>query len=135
MNRTEQMLKTHPQQSTMSTREILDCLEACMECQEICNACADACVGEENVSTLSRCIRLNNDCADICEMAGRILSRQNSTDWDLVESVLSNVILASNLCADECEKHEGHHEHCRICAEVCRNCAEVCHGMIEKIVF
>ena len=84
-------------------------------------------VGEENVSTLSRCIRLNNDCADICEMAGRILSRQNSTDWDLVESVLSNVILASNLCADECEKHEGHHEHCRICAEVCRNCAEVCH--------
>jgi hypothetical protein len=33
---------------------------------------------------------------------------------------------ACRTCAEECERHAGHHEHCRICAEACRRCERAC---------
>ena len=33
---------------------------------QVCTACADACLGEDDVGELTRCIRLDLDCADLC---------------------------------------------------------------------
>jgi hypothetical protein len=44
--------------------------------------CADACLGEEKVEMLRRCIRLNLDCADVCNATGRMLSRQQEPDLE-----------------------------------------------------
>jgi hypothetical protein len=65
-------------------REILArCIEACFSCGQACTACADACLAEDSVTDLARCIRLNLDCADICDVTGRVLSRQSpsTSSW------------------------------------------------------
>ena len=133
MTRIEQMYKTHPTQSEMDSGMMADCLESCMECLETCNSCADACLGEKNVDMLKRCIRLNLDCADLCEVSARILSRQTETDWRLVRSVTDTMAMACRLCAEECEKHAKMHDHCRVCAEACRRCEQSCHKMMGAI--
>src|SRR5690554_5492529 len=45
-----------------------------MECAQACTACADACLSEDMVAELTKCIRTNLDCADLCETTG-IVSR------------------------------------------------------------
>jgi hypothetical protein len=50
------------------------------DCVQACSACADACLGEENLQTLARCIRLDLDCADVCNTTGKIFSRQRGFD-------------------------------------------------------
>ena len=42
------------------------CIEACFACAQTCTACADACLSEEMVAELTRCIRTDQDCAEIC---------------------------------------------------------------------
>ena len=133
MTRIQEMFATHPTQTQMDTQSVTRCLEACMECLETCNSCADACIAEQNVSMLKHCIRLNRDCADICEASARILSRQNETDWRLVHSIMETMSMACRLCAEECEQHAEHHEHCRLCAEVCRECEQVCDQMMQSL--
>jgi hypothetical protein len=41
--------------------------------------------------------------------------------------------VACRACADECEKHAAHHEHCRLCAEVCRRCDQACRELVAAI--
>lgn len=36
------------------------------ECMEACNHCYDACLKEEDVNMMAKCIRLDRECADIC---------------------------------------------------------------------
>ncbi len=51
------------------------CREACAECLVACEMCSDACLDEDNVKMLSRCIRLDRDCADACAIAVRAMAR------------------------------------------------------------
>jgi hypothetical protein len=39
--------------------------------------------------------------------------------------------LACRLCADECERHAGRHEHCRLCAQACRTCEHACRHLMQ----
>jgi hypothetical protein len=45
------------------------CIEARVECWTTCEVCSDACLREDNVQTMVRCIRLDGDCAAICRLA------------------------------------------------------------------
>ena len=58
----------------------LECIEACVECAQACTACADGCLGEDRVAELTKCIRTETDCADICDTTGRVLSRHTGYD-------------------------------------------------------
>ena len=71
----EQMLQAHPRGSMLDTTALLSCLQACLDCAQACVSCADACSAESDPKMLARCIRLNNDCADLCFATVRILSR------------------------------------------------------------
>jgi len=44
---------------------LANCIEACFDCAQTCTACADACLSEQLVAELTRCIRVNLDCADV----------------------------------------------------------------------
>ncbi|MGV7852926.1 four-helix bundle copper-binding protein, partial [Mycobacterium kansasii] len=59
------------------------CIDACVECGQACTACADACLSEDSVAHLTKCIRTDLDCADICELTGRVLSRHTGYDANL----------------------------------------------------
>ncbi len=92
------------------------------ECTIACNHCFSACLSEKEVTMLAGCIKLDRDCADICQLTSSFLSRGSEHGKHL----LKECIEICDKCAAECEKHAQHHEHCRQCAEACRRCAEAC---------
>ena|ERR1041384_2116235 len=98
-----------------------------LDCAMACEYCATACLREDDIKNMSRCIALDRDCADVCILAAKLLRR----DSDIARQYLLICEEACRLCADECSKHE--HEHCRQCAEACRNCAEECHANHEPL--
>lgn len=126
-SRGKSVLATHPGVEAGARQAALTaCFEACADCAQACIACADACLEEATVAELRTCIRLNQDCADLCEATGNILSRQVSLDWDIAAVSLRACTIACEKCAEECERHAEHMEHCRECAEACRACERSC---------
>ena len=89
-------------------------------------ACADACLGEEEFAPLVRCIRLNLDCDDVCDVTGRLLSWQTEPNWTVLRAQIEACVAACRACAAACERYAEHHEHCQICAASCRRCEEAC---------
>lgn len=122
----ENMIRTHPMETSFDRQELVECVDACMSCAETCTVCADACLGEAHVKSLVQCIRFNLDCADVCTATGRILARQTKTDAELLRPQLEACAEFCRACADECERHAGMMEHCRICGEECRRCQRAC---------
>lgn len=104
-----------------------------MDCAQVCTACADACLSEESVEELTKCIRTDLDCADLCEITSRVLSRHTGYDANLTRSVLEACAASCKKCGDQCAQHASHHEHCRTCAEVCRRCEQACRELIGSL--
>jgi hypothetical protein len=127
------MLKTHPQRPKLNETQHTACIEACYDCDQACTACADACLGEAEVQTLVRCIRLNQDCADVCATTGRMLLRQSEASAALLRRQLELCEAVCRECAAECERHAHHHEHCRICAGACQACEQACHALARAM--
>lgn len=129
-----QMLDACPKDLGGVDREKLTaCIETCMECAQACIACADACLSEHTVVELVTCIRTNADCADVCEVTGRVLSRHSGYDADLTRAVLDACAAACRACGDECARHAEMHEHCRICAAACRRCETACRDLMPAL--
>ena len=126
---TEAMLQAH-KTATANTGELAACINACYECAQTCTSCADACLAEENVAMLARCIRLDLDCADMCEVTARVLSRQTQPEPQVIQQQVQALATVCRVCAEECEKHQNKHEHCRVCAEACRRCEQLCNQML-----
>ncbi len=134
MSYAKQMLDTHPRRIELDTGQLAGAIAALYECAQACTACADACLSEDQVADQIRCIRLNQDCADVCETTGRVLTRQTELDPALTRALLEACIQACRTCAQECEHHaEMGMEHCRVCAEACRRCEEACAGLLDSI--
>src|SRR5690606_38157406 len=109
------------------------CIEEFFNCAQICVSCADACLAEDDTSPLKQCIRLDLDCADICLATGKVGSRRTGSNEDIIRRLLETCRQACAVCAEECEKHAGKHEHCRICADSCRSCEESCRNAMGSV--
>jgi hypothetical protein len=133
MSTIREMLETHPRDAQVDRTALAECIEACYACAQSCTACADACLGEADVQDLVRCIRTNLDCFDVCVSTGNVVSRQTETEAAHVRAQLEACAVACRVCAEECESHAGHHEHCRVCAEACRRCEKACRRMLEVL--
>lgn len=131
MSNSSAMLNAHPGGGTDAPTDVLaQCIEACSDCAQTCTACADACLAEDMVAELRTCITLDLNCADMCLTAGRVLSRQTAHDSGVTRIVLDACRQFCATCAEECERHAGMHEHCRLCAEACRRCAQACLDLV-----
>jgi uncharacterized protein DUF326 len=129
----QEMVKLHPQPTSLDRDALLRCIGECLDCAATCTSCADACLGEKDVQELVRCVRLNLDCADACDAAGRILTRQTATDVGVVRATIEACAVACRACGEECERHAAHHDHCRLCAEACRRCEQACDDLVATI--
>lgn len=127
------MLRSHPRADLQRIDHYTEVLEALGACAQVCTSCADACLAEEHVANLRRCIRTDLDCAVVCEATACLLGRQTETPNEILHAQLHACILACQVCADECEKHANMHDHCRICAEACRHCQERCNFLLGEI--
>lgn len=103
------------------------------ECAQTCTACADACLSEDMVAELTKCIRTNLDCADICAATGNALSRHTGYDANVTRAFLDACRITCKACADECEQHAGMHGHCQVCAEACRRCENACTELLASV--
>src|SRR5690625_7484117 len=107
MSHITSMLETHPNDTSgLDVQKLADCIAACFECAQTCTACADACLAEDMVTDLRNCIRLNLDCADICQATGTVLSRRTGQNLTTVKALLEACRTACQECADECERSE-----------------------------
>lgn len=122
----QQMTSTHPEAKDKVGDALVRCIEECFACAQACTACADACLSEPSVDELRQCIRLNLDCADLCQAAGHVASRLSGSNQSVLRQALEACAAACKSCGEECERHAERHEHCRICADACRSCEQAC---------
>ena len=90
-----EMIGTHPAVQGQINDALIRCIEECYSCAQTCTSCADACLSERMVQELTQCIRLDLDCADICNITGRILTRRTGYDDEVMRRMLS-------VCAAAC---------------------------------
>ena len=122
------MTVTKARKATKSQKQIKmendQLLHQLNDCITACNACYNACLNEKDINMLTRCIELDRECADICQFAVSLLTRDSENAGKILD-------LCAEICEDcavECEKHE--HDHCLHCAKVCRSCADACKNMV-----
>src|SRR5687767_5588039 len=128
-----EMISTHPDIHGNTSDALLRCIEECYTCAQACTVCADACLAEEMVTQLRQCIRLNLDCADICAATGAMASRRTGSNEQVLHAVIQTCAEACRACAEECERHADHHEHCRICAAACQRCRHACMEALGQV--
>ncbi|MFC0037650.1 four-helix bundle copper-binding protein [Actinomadura rayongensis] len=128
-----EMIDDYPAAVHIDRAALAATVELLGECAQACTACADACLAEDSVLDLTVCIRSNLDCADICEVTARILSRNTGYDSNVTRVQLMACVQACIAARDECDQHAAMHEHCRVCADVCRKCVTACQSLIDKV--
>lgn len=134
MAHAQPMLETHPYAGgTMQIDALAEILHHLEECAQTCSLCADACLAEDMVDELRRCIRLNLDCADLCRTTAAVLSRQVEPDTTTIGALLEACRAACGACGNECAGHADMHEHCRVCAEACERCEQACARALELL--
>jgi len=131
--RVQEIIATHPQVKGHTNDALIQCIAECFDCAQSCTSCADACLGEDAVQQLTQCIRLCLDCADVCTVTGHIATRRTGSNEALIHQMVRACETACRRCAEECERHAGHHAHCRICGEACRACERACHQAATSI--
>jgi len=128
-----EIFDTHPQPVGGDRDALVRCIDECVACAATCTSCADACLAEPDVQDMTRCIRLDLDCADLCEATRSIVTRQTARDDIVLRALVEACLAACRACAEECERHAEHHEHCRISARACRSCEQACTGLLGTL--
>jgi hypothetical protein len=101
----------------MKHQEMLKSLSNCIN---YCNWCADACLDEDNVKDMVKCIRLDRACSYVCAATANILD----TRYDDIQGLVNYCIQICEDCEKECKKFDS--DHCQQCAKACRECADAC---------
>ena len=130
---TKEMIATHPDVRGNVNQGLIDAIDVAYACAQTCTSCADACLAEDIVAQLRQCIRLNLDCADVCDAFARLGSRRTGSNEEVIRKLLDACITACRLCGQECQRHASKHEHCRVCAESCRRCETACQSALRSM--
>jgi hypothetical protein len=133
MQQIEQMVSTVANRFSVDAKILARCAEACFACAATCRMCADACLGEQKIDMLRRCIGRNLDCADQCIATGNITLRSVEPEPALLRAALEACALACASCGAECRKHASMHEHCRVCADACAGCENECRALLQSL--
>ena len=129
MSYARQLIDSYPR-AAVDVGLLAATIDALNDCAEACTADADADLSEHEVLELVRCIRLCQDCADLCTATRNFLSRQTDYDSGVTGPLLEACVRICKTCGDECEQHAEHHAHCRVCLEACRRCEQTCRELL-----
>jgi len=108
----------------MTKQQFQSCIDACNKCITACTACETACLAEKTTD-MTHMIALDRDCADICALAVKLMSRES----EFSKQACALCAIICDACAKSCDMHAKKFEHCRLCAEACRSCAAECRKM------
>jgi hypothetical protein len=115
---------------TTTARELQECIEHCAHCGDACLKTTVHCLdmGGEHASREHQ--TLLHDCADICELAARFMSRRSPHHAHTCRECAE----ICERCAEDCERLASGDAMMRECAEVCRRCAQSCQRMAAAAV-
>jgi Domain of Unknown Function (DUF326) len=119
-----QLLDTYPGTFNVDAGVLAATIHAIIDRAQACTSDADDDLGEHDVGALVKCIRLCQDCDDVCTASVRVIGRQTEYDANVTRPLLEACAAACRSCGDECERHARIHQHCRVCAEACRRCEQ-----------
>ncbi|MFD4259267.1 four-helix bundle copper-binding protein [Streptomyces sp. NPDC058534] len=85
------------------------------------------------VGVLTKCIRTDMDCADVCDATPSVLSRHTGYDANITRAVPQACATVCKACTDECAAHADMHEHGRVCADACRRCEQACNELLAGL--
>lgn len=133
MSYARQMLGSYPGQFKLDADASLltGLIEAAADCAQACGTDADADLSEPDLAEMVACIRLCQDCADICAATTAVLSRPAAPDPGVVRPLVDACLASCQNCGDECERHARRHAHCRVCATACRVCEKACSELLK----
>jgi hypothetical protein len=129
----QEIIALHPHPSDLDREAALRCIDECLDCAASCTSCADDSLSEDDSREMTRVIRLALDCSEVCDATRRILIRQTTPDFRVTRATVAACVAACGACAEECDLHAAHHQHCRICAEVCRRCQQACENLLATM--
>jgi hypothetical protein len=109
----------------MTHERFEECIEACNRCAAECEHCASACLKEDNVKMMTRCIELDMDCSLLCVVTSKLLARGSEEGFHIAQHCAE----VCRKCAEECRKHDV--EHCQQCADACEDCADECEKVTQ----
>jgi hypothetical protein len=135
MTETKEILEAVPADMPLSTEDVAAAIDACLRCVQTCTTCANADLAEEDVEELRNCAAVCLNCADVCDVTARLLSRPAWWDQFIIHRVLQACVRACTNSADECARHSHHHRHCAICEQVCKACARACTVLLDAETF
>jgi hypothetical protein len=108
---------------------IADAVRTLFDCAQACTACAGRSLSEERIAVLRTSIRASLDCADLCEVAARMLSQREAYDADLTRAQLRSCVEICVRSADECERRRRGPG----CVEACHRCVESCLALLVDL--
>jgi hypothetical protein len=135
MTNTREMLEASPAEIPPDLGRVAAAIDACLTSMQTCTSCADFDLAENDVAGMSTCIALCVECADVCGLLARTLSRAAHWDQVVIHRLLKACVRTCTGSADECTRHASHHRHCAICAEACSACARACSDLLEDEAF
>jgi hypothetical protein len=135
MSDTQEILDTVPTGIPLDTADVAAAIDACLRCIQTCTTCANADLAEDDFDELRQCAALCVNCADVCAVTARLLSRPAYWDQFVVHRLLQACVRACKNSAEECARHAHHHRHCAICEKVCRACAQACVDLLDAETF
>jgi hypothetical protein len=133
MSYARQMLGISSNDLNVDAGTLAATIDALNDCSQACTADTDADLSEPSVAELVRCIRLCQNCTDICIATVSVISRPTDSDTNVTRPLLQACVAICKACGDECERHAPKHEHCRVCAEACRRCEHACRQLLAAM--
>ena len=135
MSDTREMLEASPTATPLGADQVADAIDACLACLQACTSCADEDLAEDEVEDMRLCIALDQNCADVCGVTARLLSRPAHWNPFVIHRVLQACVQDCADCAEECARHAAHHRHCAICERVFRACVQACNTLLDTETF
>jgi hypothetical protein len=133
MSYARQMLDAYPGPVRVDPDVLAAAIDALDDCAQACTADTEADLSEHNLADMVKCIRLCQNCVDICAATAAVISRQAEYEASVVRPLLDACIGICKSCGDECERHAPMRAHCRVCAEACRRCEQACREVLGAL--
>ncbi|MEU2058374.1 four-helix bundle copper-binding protein [Streptomyces bungoensis] len=114
---------TQPAAMTPMSKEMQDCVEACMAAHTVCEETMSCCLQMGGQSQM-QIMRALMDCSETTRMCADMMMRRSP----MSQEMCAMCARACDMCAEACMSMQDDQQMMR-CADACRRCAEMCRTM------
>ena len=117
------MTQQQPVTTEPMSKEMQDCVQACMACHGVCEETMSSCLQMGGQAQM-RIMRALMDCSEMTRMCADMMMRRSP----LANEMCMMCAQACDMCAEACMSMPDDDRMTR-CAESCRRCSEMCRAM------